>query len=98
MENNRINSCGCRQQTTNRRMSDCPANSPRVDACPITSSPKPARHTEAFNKIDTFPLGIAYVPMQHYDQMFPLSRGLKEGTIFPELCLPFCGRRGKCSC
>ena len=49
-------------------------------------------------RVDGLPLAMAYVPMQHYDQMFELGRGLREGTIFPELCLPFCGRRGKRSC
>ena len=48
--------------------------------------------------LEGLPLAMGYVPMQHYDQIFDLGKGLKMGTIFPELCLPFCGKRGNCSC
>ena len=55
----------------------------------------------AQNRVDGFsdmPLAMAYVPKQSYSQMFDLQKGLKMGTIFPELCLPFCGKRRNCSC
>lgn len=48
--------------------------------------------------LEGLPLAMAYVPMQHYDRMFDLGKGLKMGTIFPELCLPFCGVRRGCAC
>lgn len=41
-------------------------------------------------------LAMAYVPVQQFNQMFDLTKGLQMGTIFPELCLPFCGKRGVC--
>ncbi|MFR8171144.1 MAG: spore coat associated protein CotJA [Marvinbryantia sp.] len=41
------------------------------------------------------PLAMAYVPWQPaFCDTFPLCRALQTGTIFPELCKPFCGRRG----
>ncbi len=42
---------------------------------------------------DTMPIGLAVasVPMQNadFDALFPLSEGLNNGTIFPELYMPF---------
>lgn len=40
------------------------------------------------------PLAMAYVPMQTFCSTFDLCSALKTGTIFPELCKPFCGKRG----
>ena len=48
--------------------------------------------------VTSFPLAMAYVPKQYYSELFDLSKGLSMGTIFPELCLPFCGVRGNCPC
>lgn len=42
------------------------------------------------------PVAMAYVPWQTYTETFDLCKGLHVGTIFPELCLPFCGTRRKC--
>ncbi|MBQ7934228.1 MAG: spore coat associated protein CotJA [Lachnospiraceae bacterium] len=45
-------------------------------------------------QMDQFPVGSAYVPWQHFDQMFDnLEKAFKTGTIFPELDKPFEGRR-----
>lgn len=99
MENHRMNSCGCCQPNSVRRVQEYSANSRRTsDTCPMTNQFKENRKMSIGENIDGLPLGMAYVPMQHYDRMFDLGRGLREGTIFPELCLPFCGKRRKCSC
>lgn len=37
---------------------------------------------------------MAYVPCQEFASTFELQKALQVGTIFPELCKPFCGRRG----
>ena len=39
---------------------------------------------------------MAYVPCQEFAPTFELKKALQAGTIFPELCQPFCGRRGGC--
>ena len=45
-------------------------------------------------KIDNFPVGMAYVPWQQFDKMYDnLEDAFKIGTIFPELNKPFTGRR-----
>lgn len=41
------------------------------------------------------PLAMAYVPWQHFSETYDLCKALQVGTIFPDLNLPFCGRRGK---
>jgi len=42
------------------------------------------------------PIAMAYVPKQKYGTLFDLSKALEVGTIFPELCKPFCGKGGGC--
>lgn len=39
-------------------------------------------------------LAMAYVPMQKWGQTYEPQMGLKQGTIFPELNLPFLGKEG----
>ena len=43
-----------------------------------------------------FPIAMAYVPWQRFDQTYDLPKALCVGTIFPELDKPFCGKRGGC--
>ena len=38
-------------------------------------------------------LAMAYVPWQRWNETYPLDEGLTKGTIFPDLYLPFEGRR-----
>ncbi|MBS5078695.1 MAG: spore coat associated protein CotJA [Clostridiales bacterium] len=40
------------------------------------------------------PVAMAYVPWQTFHDKFELCKALEVGTIFPELCKPFCGKRG----
>ncbi len=39
------------------------------------------------------PIAMAYVPWQRYDNIYPLSQALQNGTMFCELNLEFAGRR-----
>lgn len=41
------------------------------------------------------PVGMAYVPMQKWGEMYTPEKAICEGTAFPELNLIFCGARGK---
>lgn len=45
---------------------------------------------------DHLPLAMAYVPCQNFTNTFHLQKALQMGTIFPEFCMPFCGKRGVC--
>ena len=37
---------------------------------------------------------MAYVPYQNFTSAYDLDYALSVGTIFPQLCKPFCGKRG----
>ena len=90
MENYRMNGCGCRPYR-----STCGMNGPRANAAcnPCAES---ARTSCMYDSIDALPLAMAYVPRQVFSDTFQLSYGLCAGTIFPDLCKPFCGRGGMC--
>ncbi len=42
-----------------------------------------------------FQLGMGYVPMQEWGDLYDLEVGYCQGTIFPDLNFVFCGARGK---
>jgi hypothetical protein len=44
--------------------------------------------------VSEFPIGMGYVPMQTWGNLYSLEQGLHEGTIFMELNQIFCGKRG----
>ena len=41
-------------------------------------------------------LAMAYVPWQTFHKAYDPATALSLGTVFPELCLPFCGKGGAC--
>lgn len=49
-----------------------------------------------YQHLSHLPLAMGYVPTQHFQDTFELCRGFQLGTIFPELCKPFCGKGGRC--
>ena len=44
--------------------------------------------------LSRFPVAMAYVPMQRWQQTYDLGLGFSRGTIFPDLDLPF--EMGRC--
>ena len=69
-------------------------------ACPIPAA-RPAVPVQAPGAatllpvwMNTFPTAMGYVPFQKWSETFDLCKGLQMGTIFPELCKPFCGKGG----
>lgn len=40
------------------------------------------------------PLAMAYVPFQHWSEVYSEEEALKSGTLFPELNLPFAPEGG----
>lgn len=48
-----------------------------------------------FGCLNTFPLAMAYVPKQSWDDVYSADVGLSRGTIFPSLDKSFLGRRSK---
>ncbi|HJD12849.1 MAG TPA: spore coat associated protein CotJA [Candidatus Ruminococcus avistercoris] len=47
-----------------------------------------------YRHIDQMKPGMAYVPVQEFHTLFEPCKALNAGTVFPELCKPFCGKRG----
>lgn len=44
--------------------------------------------------MERYPVAMCYVPWQHLTNIFEnLEEAYREGTLFPELCKPFTGRR-----
>lgn len=46
------------------------------------------------NSIEEFPIAMAYVPWQKWEQPYEPEVGLNKGTIFPDLFKPFLGAGG----
>ncbi len=59
----------------------------RGDSCPINKCD--------FSCVDDFPLAMAYVPMQKFENLYGLDEALCAGTLFKDLDKPFFGRAGK---
>lgn len=73
------------------------APKPVKSAKPAESCSRIDHKDNIYHHADELPLTMAYVPMQTFKTTFPLGKALHVGTIFPELCKPFVGKRGiKC--
>lgn len=77
----------------NYRM-NCAACRPYNNTCGM-NKPCRDRRVEA-DSMENLPLAMAYVPYQKFSDTFQLNYALSVGTIFPDLCKPFCGRRCLC--
>ena len=55
---------------------------------------EPRNFPRRMQHVDHMIPAMAYVPMQRFEQIYDLSTALKNGTLFPELCKPFCGKGG----
>lgn len=109
MEKYQMNRPGCRpynntcgmtrpQNPTRMGMADrscqCDRQPETFCSCHMPGAASP--NAEMFSHLKHLPLAMAYVPCQEYNTTFDLCYALKVGTIFPELCKPFCGKRGGC--
>ena len=75
--------CGCKEMPME---SDCGcASIPRRNNCRCGDKKEHMRH---------MPVGIGYVPMQKWEEMYDPATALCQGTAFPCLNLIFCGKRG----
>lgn len=52
--------------------------------------------SEMFQHLQHLPVAMAYVPDQKMGTVYEPAYALQAGTIFPQLCKPFCGKRGGC--
>ena len=78
--------CSCRKNSRNQpsRPSPCPCHLPDAKT----------RDAEMYTHIDQMEAAMAYVPCQKFTTTYDLGYALKVGTVFPQLCKPFCGKRG----
>ncbi|MBQ7836562.1 MAG: spore coat associated protein CotJA [Clostridia bacterium] len=93
------NSCGChmRNQKTmppacNTSPScTCPGNAVRITREQTSSCPNTICTTVpvAEGCVDTYPVAMAYVPMQQWRDLYDPMSALVHGTIFRELDLPW---------
>ena len=83
MENCHRQNCGCMKQNEREERDSCkmPGNERNSDK-------------EMYSHLKHLEPAMAYVPCQEFAPTFELRKALQVGTVFPELCKPFCGRRG----
>jgi hypothetical protein len=80
--------------TNNCATNNCAANDyvSQIQNCHSDNDEEaPSRH---HHRKEHMPIGMAYVPMQEWSEMYDACEGLYEGSAFPELNLIFCGVRG----
>lgn len=81
-----------------------PQSQPMRQTCPMPSRISPAmpcqeekhmppRKNSMYDHVDHMIPAMAYIPYQSWQEPFDLCRALCVGTLFPDLCKPFCGRR-----
>ncbi len=79
--------CLCRPAPRNQRTPATPCSSCRM---PSASS----GDSEMYAHVDEMQIAMAYVPCQKFSTTYDLNYALNVGTVFPDLCKPFCGKRG----
>ena len=78
-----MSDCGCKEMSMK---SDCGcASIPHKNNCRCGDPNEHMRH---------MPVGMGYVPMQQWEEMYDPATALCQGTAFPSLNLIFCGKRG----
>jgi hypothetical protein len=60
------------------------------------SRQQPAMPVKKMIQWDNLPIAMGYVPVQQLCEVYDITKALQMGTIFPELCKPFCGKGGGC--
>lgn len=85
------NSCGPVNQRMSGNSGGCSDNRPTGSSCgcAVQRPMQPDRENTLRGCLSDMSVAMAYVPMQRWNQVYDMSRGLTRGTIFPELDLPF---------
>lgn len=85
----------CRMNRNICRMPPGSSQNMRCNPCRQDSSCRMAPENGLFHHLDdNFPIAMGYVPYQKWTETFDLCKALQMGTIFPDLCKPFCGKGG----
>ena len=104
MENYRMGCSGSRpynrtcgmnmSQPSNRNMNSSECSVRNTTGCSCTIPGVKEKKHEMFSHLQYLEPAMAYVPCQNFAMTYDLSYALKVGTVFPQLCKPFCGKRG----
>lgn len=93
--------CGMNRSPMNDRINDrmnrCriePREAVKEKKCSCRMPGSTSCNPEMYQHVDQMVPAMAYVPCQKMTATFDLCYALNVGTIFPDLCKPFCGKRG----
>lgn len=104
--NTRMPDCGCEKQpvmpdcgcSNKQAIVDCGCKeTPAKSDCGCASVPRKSCKCDCGDRNEHMrhmPVGIGYVPMQKWEEMYDPATALCQGTAFPSLNLIFCGKRG----
>ena len=88
--------CGMNMpQPSNRNMNSSECSVRNTTDCSCTIPGVKEKKHKMFSHLQYLEPAMAYVPCQNFAMTYDLSYALKVGTVFPQLCKPFCGKRGK---
>jgi hypothetical protein len=59
--------------------------------------PQPPEGTVSSNPLTGFPLAMAYVPYQKFEDLNEPCKALEQGTLFRALYMPFYGQKRSCT-
>lgn len=80
---------------TNISRECCYSDQGQAFRCPYGQSCYPSCGQTCCPETNRYPVAMAFVPWQQWQPTYVPEQGLIEGTIFPDLNLPFhCGRCG----
>lgn len=103
MENYQMNRSGCRpyNRTCGMMNSTLASGSPRNlghnnSSQQISCNKSDSTDTKGsmYEHLKHLTPAMAYVPYQQFTTAYELNYALSVGTVFPQLCKPFCGKRG----
>ena len=107
MDNYRMSRPGCRpyQHTcgmnrpsvpSRERAAEASDDSCPKDDCSCHMPGTVSKDWEMYEHLNHLRTGMGYVPCQKFTELYTPEFGLQVGTIFPDLCKPFCGKRRCC--
>ena len=94
MENYQMNRCGCRPYNRTCGMMNPDRRTTGQCSCLVTDSPQCPSEENMYEHLKHLIPAMAYVPVQKMTSVYDLDYALTVGTVFPQLCKPFCGKRG----
>ena len=87
--------CGMAKAQMAARSSSCPCTEQHKNqSCACRMPNTVTIIMEMYTHADHMEPAMAYVPCQQLTTTYDLCYALNVGTIFPQLCKPFCGKRG----